>query len=56
MEEARKENQLGGENLISNYFHLSLLGSDTNSLPHARDYGTVLLAGGIFIACRKSFL
>ena len=24
MEEARKENRLGGENLISNYFHLSL--------------------------------
>ncbi len=40
---------IGGILLLSREPFLSLLGSDTNSLPHARDYGTVLLIGAPLI-------
>ena len=40
---------IGGILLLFREPFLSLLGSDTNSLPHARDYGTVLLIGAPLI-------
>ena len=40
---------IGGILLLFREPFLSLLGSDVNSLPHARDYGTVLLIGAPLI-------